>query len=482
MAAIKLYNFLTRKKEVFKPLKKGRVGFYTCGPTVYNYAHIGNLRTYIFEDVLRRSLEYGGYKVKHVMNITDVDDKIIKNSLDSGKTIFEFAKPYEEAFYGDLEKLNIKKAWKYPKATKHIEEMLDIIQALLKKKLAYKIEGSVYFDVSKFKKYGKLSQLKKQQLKAGARIDSDEYEKGSAEDFVLWKAVKPGEPSWSSPYGKGRPGWHLECSAMSMKYLGKSFDIHAGGIDLLFPHHENEIAQSEGATNKRFVKHFVEGEHLLVDGKKMAKSLGNVFTLRDIEEKKIDPISFRYLVLSANYRKPLNFTWESLQAAQNSLERLNNFISELNQKLRMKFSGGGEPSRNSIPTLSAMGLRKFQTQFTDFRKKFEAAIFNDLDMPKAIAVVWDLIHKYNKSASQRAGKYNADDVLKLLYEFDKVLGLGFEKIIPSKPPAEALKLLEERETARKSGDFSKADQIREEIRRLGWRLSDTKEGSQLFPL
>ena len=283
--ALELYNNLTHKKQQFRPLRDKRVGLYTCGPTVYNYAHIGNLRTYIFEDFLKRTLEYNGYKVKHVMNITDVEDKIIHESTKAKKSIFNFVKPYEKAFFEDLKKLNIEKAYKYPKATQHIKEMIKIIETLLKKGSAYRIKNSVYFDIFKFKNYGRLSNLKKRKLRAGARVNADEYEKTEAEDFVLWKETKAGEPSWNAPFGKGRPGWHIECSAMSMKYLGETFDIHAGAVDLIFPHHENEIAQSEAATGKLFAKYFIEGEHLLVDGEKMSKSLDNIYTLRNIETK-----------------------------------------------------------------------------------------------------------------------------------------------------------------------------------------------------
>jgi len=330
MQNIRVYNFLTRKKEVFRPLRKDWVGLYTCGPTVYNYAHIGNLRTYIFEDVLRRALEYAEYKVKHVMNITDMDDKTIRDAVAAKKSLKEFTAFYTKEFFKDLKSLNILPALEYPLATKHIPLMIKLIEKLLKKGLAYKIGGSVYFDVSKFKYYGKLSRLKKRDLKIGARVDTDEYAKKSGEDFVLWKAKKENEPFWDSPFGKGRPGWHIECSAMSMKYLGASFDIHAGGVDLLFPHHENEIAQSEAATGKKFVKYFVEGEHLTVDGRKMSKSLGNIFTLRDLAKKGFNPLAFRYLVLGAHYRSRLNFTSESLKAAQNSLERLREFVRILN--------------------------------------------------------------------------------------------------------------------------------------------------------
>ncbi|OGD30815.1 cysteine--tRNA ligase [Candidatus Azambacteria bacterium RIFCSPHIGHO2_01_FULL_44_55] len=457
---LKLYNHLTKKIETFKPIKSKIVGLYTCGPTVYNFAHIGNLRTYVFEDILRRTLEYNGYKINHVMNITDVEDKIIRNAGKAKKTIFEFVKPYESAFYNDLKKLNIEPATEYPKATAHIKEMVAIIKKLLDKKLAYKADGSIYFDISKFKKYGRLSGLKSRELKVGAlgrpaglaRVDVDEYAKGDAEDFVLWKAAKPGEPSWPAPFGAGRPGWHIECSAMSMKYLGPTFDIHGGAVDLIFPHHENEIAQSEGATGKPFVKYFVEGEHLLVDGEKMSKSLGNVYTLRDIEAKGFNPLAFRYLILTANYRSKLNFTWSSLTAAQNALENL--------RKAVLSFKKPARPS-DSNPRLAG-----------ELEKKFTGFVNDDLDTPKALAVLWEVI----KSAWLDGGtKYG------LIMDFDKVLRLNLSKIKIEKIKTTngVSKLVEEREKYRKEKNFAKADEVRKKIEKLGWLIEDTSGGPKL---
>jgi len=477
--AIKLYNFLTRKKQIFRPLKKGKAGLYTCGPTVYNYAHIGNLRTYIFEDVLKRSFEYSGFKVRHVMNITDVEDKIIKNAQEAGKSIFEFTKPYEAVFYNDLKKLNIAPAWIYPKATDHIKEMIGIIKSLIKNKLAYRFDGSVYFDVSKFKKYGRLSRLRKSDLAKGGsdfhRVDADEYEKNSAEDFVLWKAKKEGEPSWPSPWGEGRPGWHIECSAMSMKYLGESFDIHAGGIDLLFPHHENEIAQSEGATKKRFVKYFIEGEHLLVDGKKMSKSLGNVFTLRDLENKNFNPLAFRYLVLGAHYRTQLNFTWESLKSAQNSLGRLKDFVLNL-KKINESKAQVLQDLAQRDGASRAISQQRDMRVLAKFATEAKKAFFDDLDTPKALAQVWGMVNEFNKNPN----KYDASDILSLLLVFDRVLGLGFADVSePERPNDEVSHLLKERETARKSRDFTAADLLRQKIYDLGWEIQDNPDGPRL---
>jgi len=462
---LKLYNTLTRKKEVFKPLRKDWVGLYTCGPTVYNYAHIGNLRTYIFEDILRRALEYAGFKVRQVMNITDVEDKIIRDSIKEGKDIFEFVKPYEKGFYEDLARLNIKNAWKYPKATSHVKEMIKIIQSLLKRGLAYESGGSIYFDISKFKNYGKLSRLSLRKLKSGARVDTDEYAKEDIQDFVLWKGKKPGEPSWPAPFGEGRPGWHIECSAMSMKYLGETFDIHGGAVDLIFPHHENEIAQSEGATGKKLARFFMEGEHLLVNGEKMAKSLGNFFILRDIESKNFNPLAFRYLVLTSHYRSKLNFTWESLRAAQNSLERLYDFV----ENRKDNFSTSSKNKDN---------VRAPSRTYSNLKRQFEKAIFDDLDVPKVLAVVWNLIRQYNKNPD----KFNPRDILKLLYDFDNVLGLGLKDIRSEKIPAKILELVKKREEYRKAKNWTEADRIRKEIKSQGYLVEDTSKGPEIKKL
>lgn len=465
---IKLYNTLTRKKEIFKPLYLDRVrppesasrrrrwvGLYTCGPTVYNYMHIGNLRTYVFEDILRRMLEYGGYKVRQVMNITDVDDKIIRDAQAANKSIFDFVKPYEKAFLEDLQKLGIEPAWKYTKATEHIQEMIRLIQKLLKRKMAYiSTDGSIYFDISSFKPYGRLSRLKSDQIKSGTRAlnHQDEYTKDNVQDFSLWKAKKEGEPSWNTPFGEGRPGWHIECSAMSMKYLGEAFDIHGGAVDLIFPHHENEIAQSEGATGKQFARFFIEGEHLLINGEKMSKSLGNFFTLRDIEAKRVHPLAFRYLTLTAHYRAKLNFTWESLAAAEQSLDRLQDFVRNI--------PGGRRTSQKRYASL------------TPNRTNFEKAMYNDLDMPKAIAEIWKLIRAVNKNPD----RYNPNELRKLFADFDRVLGLGLSGVKKEKIPARLLQLARERETYRKQKAWAEADMLRKEIESLGYIIKDTPEG------
>ncbi|QQG46361.1 MAG: cysteine--tRNA ligase [Candidatus Niyogibacteria bacterium] len=452
---MKLFNFLTRKTEIFKPAKGKIARIYACGPTVYNFAHIGNLRTYIFEDIMRRAMELDGFKVKLAMNITDVDDKIIREANKARKTIFEFVQPYERAFFEDLKLLNIKPADIYPKATGHVKEMTGLINKLLKRGLAYESDGSIYFDISKFKNYGRLSRIKPLNLKTlkqsrRSRIDADEYSKDEIEDFVLWKTAKAGEPFWPVKFRlgnsppkliKGRPGWHIECSAMSAKYLGTTFDIHAGAVDLLFPHHENEIAQSEGATGKPFVRFFVEGEHLLVDGGKMSKSLGNIYTLRDLEKRGFDPLAFRYLVLASHYRSKLNFTWNSLKAAKNALERIKNKILEIGQSTRIK---------NNLK----------------FRDAFKKLILNDLDTPKALAVFWK--------------NFNELSLADILWA-DRILGLNLEVLKPLNIPAEVKKLAQDREKARKVKDWKKADQIRAEIQKLGWSLDDTPKGPIIKP-
>jgi len=480
---IKLYNTLSRKKEPFKPIRK-QVSLYTCGPTVYDFAHIGNLRTYVFEDVLRRTLKYDGYRVKQVMNITDIDDKIIKRSQKEKKDIFKITQPLTKIFFDDLKKLNIEKAEVYPLATKHIKEIIKLIQILIKKGFAYTgKDKSIYFDIAKFKNYGRLSGLKKRELKIGARIEADEYNKNQAQDFVLWKSAKPNEHFWPSPYGNGRPGWHIECSAMAMKYLGgepsQTIDIHAGAVDLIFPHHENEIAQSEAATDRKFVNYWVEGEHLLVDGKKMAKSSNNFYTLADIEDKNFNPLAFRYLVLISHYRSKLNFTWESLQAAQSALNNLYAFIQTTNDK---------QLTTND------------DKQIKNYEKQFLAHINDDLNTPKAISVVWQIISasargrcasgaKGGSLSVRQAGASGGKDnnlssaaKKQLLLKFDKVLGLGLNNLKPQKTAEisrEISLLVQKREILRVNKQFIQADGLRKKIEKLGFKIEDTALGPQI---
>src|SRR5271156_3746598 len=338
--ALRFYNTLTQQVDPFQPLKGNIVRMYTCGPTVYNYAHIGNLRTFTFEDILRRWLIYRGYQMDHVMNITDVDDKIIRNAAAEGKSLAEYTAKYTEAFLEDCAALRLERPERLVKATEHIPEMVGAIEKLAGRGFTYESEGSVYYRISKFPEYGKLSHNDFTGIRAGARVDVDEYDKANARDFVLWKAPKEGEVFWESEIGPGRPGWHIECSAMAMKYLGDTLDIHAGGVDLIFPHHENEIAQSEAATGKPFVRLWLHAEHLIIDGQKMSKSLGNFYTLRDLFARGQKPSTIRYLLLSVPYRRQLNFTESGLKQAENSIERLRNFVARLKTA---QFPAGSNP-------------------------------------------------------------------------------------------------------------------------------------------
>ena len=444
---LSLYNTLTRKVEKFKPLKGKKVGLYTCGPTVYDFPHIGNLRSSLFEDVLRRALVWNGYKVKHVMNITDIDDKIIQRSLDTKEPMKAITVKYTKAFLDDCKQLGILKPHELPRATTHVKEMIALVQSLMKKGLAYERDGSVYFAVGKFKNYGKLSQLDKRELKLGVSM-TDEYDKENAQDFVLWKASKPGEPVWKTPFGGGRPGWHLECSAMAMKYLGKSFDVHAGGIDLVFPHHENEIAQSEGATGKPFAKYWVHGEHLMVDGAKMAKSAHNFFTLSDLVAKGFSPLVYRYFNLGAHYRTKINCTDESLSAAKSALERLQDTVRAWDK-----------PKKPDAQYLKLFGER----------------VNDDLDMPGALAIMWQLVKDEKITSSAKSAT---------LLRFDEVLGLGLNTYIaqPIKVPAKVLKLVKARELARAAKDWKQSDELREEIKKAGFEVQDHAEGSVVKPL
>lgn len=449
---MRLYNTLSRKVEEFEPLNPPKVGLYTCGPTVYDNPHIGNLRTFIFSDVLRRVLEANEYEVTSVQNITDIDDKIIKRATEKEMTIQELADEYTRYFLEDISKLNIKPQSIQPKATEHIGQMVKYIEELVGKGLAYVEEdGSVYFDISELPDYGKLSGLEKDKLKTGTRILSDEYSKRDAQDFALWKAVNPDEVGWDSPWGKGRPGWHIECSVMSQEYLGESFDIHAGGVDLLFPHHENEIAQSEGKTGKPFVKLFVHGEHLLVDGKKMSKSLNNFYTLKDLETKGFDPLSFRYLMLTAHYRDKINFTWEALSGAQNTLN-----------KIRDEIRGWSLENGLSQQPKDDVG---------QFWQRFLEAASHDLNLPKALAVMHEML-KSGVSTNQKA---------EIILKMDEILGLGFEEYLgkPLEVSQEVMELVEKRENARKSGDFDKSDKLRKEIKDLGYEVEDTPGGARV---
>ncbi|MCR4260737.1 MAG: cysteine--tRNA ligase [Candidatus Colwellbacteria bacterium] len=453
---IKLQNTLTRKKENFKPIHKKQVSMYTCGPTVYDSAHIGNLRTYIFEDILRRSFEFFGYKVTQVMNITDIEDKIINRAKEQKKKIGEITKTYTKKFFQDIESLNIEKAEEYPLATEHIKEMVELIQSLMKKGFAYKGEdGSVYFDISKFKRYGKLVGLEKVSIKDGARVSSDEYGKDQARDFVLWKSKKKGEPSWKSPLGDGRPGWHIECSAMSMRYLGKSFDIHTGGVDNIFPHHENEIAQSEAATEKKFVNYWLHAEHLLVGDEKMAKSAKNFFTLKDIEDRGYMPLAFRYLVLGAHYRSKLNFTWTAIDSAQSGLW---NLWRELG---RLRFLSENDKFKNN------------KELSVKLEALFRAAVEDDLNIPVSMSILRRVISDPELSPSEKR---------RLVFKMDKVLGLNFERSDTLyKIPVHIKAFVLGRELLRRNQQFVKADTLRHKVESLGYEVEDTSYGPFIWP-
>ncbi|RMF54863.1 cysteine--tRNA ligase [Candidatus Woesearchaeota archaeon] len=462
---LKLYNTLKRKKEKFKPIRKGEVGLYTCGPTVYDYAHLGNFRAYVFYDLLHRYLVYKGFRVKHVMNITDVDDKTIRNSRAQGKSLKEYTEFYTRAFLEDMKTLNINLPEIMPKATEHIKEMVALIQKLVKNGHTYEKDGSIYFRISSFPDYGKLAHLDLDSLKdsASGRVDADEYEKEDAKDFVLWKAYTEddGDVFWDTEIGKGRPGWHIECSAMSSKYLGETFDIHGGGIDLIFPHHTNEIAQSECANKKKFVNYWVHNSHLVVEGKKMSKSLGNFFTVRELVNKGYNPIAIRYELLATHYRQKLNFTFNGLDASLNAVKRLQDFI--LNVK-----DANGKKSDIKKP------VEKVQKEFEDYMD-------DDLNIANALASIFNFVKEINTLLGKNEiSKENAEEILGLMKKFDSVLGVmdfGEEDI-----PKEILDLVEKRQNARKEKNFAEADRIRDEIRKKGYELDDTPQGVRIKKL
>ncbi len=448
--SLQLYNTLTRQKEEFAPRTPGQVGLYTCGPTVYNYPHIGNYRAYIFADILKRVLLYNGYRVHHIMNLTDVDDKTIRESQKERRSLKEFTEFYTQEFYKDVRMLGILPPEKYTRATDYIEAMVTLIQKLLTKGFAYQSpDGSVYFNIKKFKNYGKLSHitLDKQKGNASGRIKTDEYDKDNVQDFALWKAwdEKDGDVFWNTPLGKGRPGWHIECSAMSMENLGQQFDLHTGGVDNIFPHHENEIAQSEGATGKPFVKYWLHNEWLLVDNKKMAKSFGNFYTLRDLIDRGISPLAYRYFCLGTHYRKVLNFSLEAVQGAASALETLQNKVATMGNA---------------------------QTGCAEFEEKFMAAVNDDLNTPKGLAVVWELMKsEYPDTAKKQS-----------LLKFDEILGLGLKQVKPLTVPTEVQHLVAEREQARAQKNWVQADRLRQTIAEHGFALDDTELGPITKPL
>lgn len=461
---LRLRNTLGRRLQKFAPLRKRTVRMYTCGPTVYDYAHIGNFRTYVFQDVLRRYLEYKGYSVIQVTNITDVDDKTIRQSKAAGLTLCDYTRKFTEAYFEDIAALNIEKAEYYPHATENIDEMVTLVRRLVRKGMAYQAEGSVYFDISKFKRYGRLSGARLNELKAGARVDSDEYTREEPGDFVLWKGWRPedGDVFWETPIGKGRPGWHIECSTMSMKYLGTTFDIHSGGEDLIFPHHENEIAQSEGATGKPFVKYWLHSGLLQVDGRKMAKSLGNFLTLRDLLSKGHDAIAVRYLLVSAHYRAQLNFTTEALLNAQNAVESLRGTMQRVRSVAGM--------NKGSNVELRRVLLRE--------EREFEKAMDDDLNTPRALAALHRIARAVNRALDQgRVSGRDAAAIHRTITKLDKVFGIFGEQVKAESLSQEAELLIRQRDEARAKKDWATADKLREELSAMGIVVEDTPTGT-----
>ena len=473
MNEIRLHNTLGGQTEAFVPLRQGEIRMYTCGPTVYDYAHIGNYRTFVFQDILRRFLKLRGFQLTHVMNLTDVDDRIISNAAAKGVSIRDYTQKFVEAFFEDCQALSIESPEHWIRATDYIDDMVALIQRLQEKSYTYASEGSIYYRIAKFPEYGKLSKIDVSGIQAGARVDVDRYEKESARDFALWKAPKPGEHFWETPIGPGRPGWHIECSAMAMKFLGDTLDIHTGGIDLAFPHHENEIAQSQAATGKPFVRYWLHAEHLLVEGEKMSKSLGNFFTLRDLFAKGYKPSAVRLALASVPYRKQLNFTFNSLQQAASGIERLRNFSDRLT---REKFPAGQQPE---------MAVRVAQAA-----QEFDAGLSEDLNTARALAATHDLVREANIAMDK--GEFRQGDVALVqgfLSTFDNVFAvlqdndaeklhvLGYGVKSGELSNAEIEKRIADRQDARKRRDFAASDRIRNELADRGILIEDIRDGS-----
>ena len=459
---LRFFNTLTRQQEEFHTQEEGKVRMYICGPTVWNFAHIGNFRTFVFGDILRRYLKFKGYEVTHVFNLTDIDDRIINEAAARNISIDEFTAPYIQYFWEDFDALGNERPEVTPRATHHIPEMIDIIAKLIANGKAYESDGSIYYRIAAFPEYGKLSKIKFEGNIAGGseRIDTDKYEKEDARDFALWKLVgEDEEPGWDAPFGRGRPGWHIECSAMSMKYLGETLDIHAGGQDLQFPHHENEIAQSEGATGKLFSKYWIHSEFLKIDDVTMSKSKGNFFTFRDLREQGHSALAIRYLLLSVPTRKQLNFTFEGLQGAESTVERLRNFRS------LVRDAKTAEGSDASVAALVAKALADFESSMDD-----------DFNTAAALAAVHDLVREINITlAGDGLKSADRDAVRDAIAKFDSVLGIfGPEESVDLDAEIEAL--VEERQAARRDRDFARSDQIRDLLAEKGIILEDTKDG------
>jgi cysteinyl-tRNA synthetase len=459
--ALRFYNTLSQQVEPFAPLHGNVVRMYTCGPTVYNFVHIGNLRAFTFQDILRRWLRGHGYQLDHVMNITDVEDKIIRSATAENKSIGEYTAVYTQAFLDDIRTLRLQEPERWVKATEHIDDMAAAIEKLRDRGYTYVSEGSVYYRIANFPSYGKLSHNDFSGIRAGARVDVDEYDKADARDFVLWKAQKDGEPAWQTPLGPGRPGWHIECSVMAMKYLGETLDIHTGGVDLTFPHHENEIAQSEALTGKPFVRYWLHSEHLSIDGQKMSKSLGNFYTLRDLLGMGYTPEVIRYQLAAVPYRKKLNFTFDGLKAAATSIDRLRNY------KRRLETAKLADGTNEKLVERAAAAT-----------KAFDEALDDDLNTAEALAAAFEYIRDTNTAMD--AGEFlsgNAPGAFEFLTRFDSV----FDILKPSSTTdglsdADIEAKIAERDAAKRSKDFARADQIRKDLAAQGIILEDTKEG------
>jgi cysteinyl-tRNA synthetase len=461
---IKLHNTLTGTKEVFEPLEDGHVRMYTCGPTVWNFAHIGNLRSFLFYDLVRRHLQVSGYRVSHVMNLTDIDDRILDQAMHAGQTIGEYVKPYEAAFFEDMASLRAQRAEHHPRATEHIPDMVAMIQTLIEQDNAYVSEGDVYFRIASFPAYGALSHLDRAGLKAGARVATDKYDKESVSDFALWKHSHPGDEklgaAWDAPFGRGRPGWHIECSAMSKRYLGDTLDIHAGGVDLMFPHHENEIAQSEAANHKTFARTWLHSEHLAdATGEKMSKSAGDFTTLRDLVQSGHDPLAIRFfLIANAHYRSRVRLSPEAIHSAAEQVRRLREFAERVH-RTRPKPQDDGE----------------FTKRVDEVRAGYRQALDDDLNLPQGMGLVFDLIREANAALDgERVGEQGLAALEGLIGDFDAHLD-----VVRGEEPGlaeEVERLISEREDARKQRDFAKADRIREDLRQRGIVLEDSKEG------
>lgn len=456
---LRLSNTLSGRVEPFQPLEPRQVKMYTCGPTVYDFVHIGNLRTFVFQDVLKRYLRHRGYGVFHVMNITDVDDKTIRNS--EAQTVAQlraFTDRFTQAFFEDCDRLGIEKPDRAVHATEHIDDMVALIRQLQSGGYTYEKDGSIYFRIEAFGDYGKLAKLDREGIRVGARVDVDEYDKQDARDFVLWKAPRNGEPRWETSLGPGRPGWHIECSAMSMKYLGETFDLHCGAVDLVFPHHENEIAQSEAATAKPFVRYWVHGEHLIVDGEKMSKSKGNFFTLRDLLEKGIQPLAIRYALQSVPYKRQLNFTADALKQAGASLQRLHDFRQRIETETLPRGAGA-----------------ELQAGCKAVLEKFEEAMDQDLNTAQALAAIFDWVREVNTALA--AGRVHDGDGSAIVATMDRL-----NRVLPlweseeSGPDPRIQSLIEQRSRARKARDFALADELRNRIFDLGYLVEDTRDG------